>query len=268
MDKQPTIRKLLALELFRQIRKIRVTQHEMRTLFWECTLRCNMACRHCGSDCRVRAQQPDMPAEDFLGVIDQLTPSVDPNKLLIIFTGGEALLRNDLETSGLELYRRGFPWRVVTNGLLLTRQRLDALLAAGMHTLSISVDGFEAAHNWLRCHPRSYQRSIEAVRMLAGEESLEWDVVTCVNKENLATLPAFRDHLISLRVKHWRIFTIFPAGRAAQNPSLQLDNHEFTVLLDSGLHVRKAAFVLITLPATCSAIVKEMVCICMMTKAI
>ncbi len=50
-----------------------------------------------------------MPAEDFLRVIDEITPSVNPNKLLIIFTGGEALLREDLEYCGLELYRRGFP---------------------------------------------------------------------------------------------------------------------------------------------------------------
>lgn len=232
MNKQLTIRKWLGLELFRRIRKTRLAKHEMQTLFWECTLRCNLSCRHCGSDCHVKAHQADMPAEHFLRVIGQLTPSVNPNKLLVIFTGGEALLRDDLETCGLELYRRGYPWGVVTNGFLLTRRKLDALLAAGMHTLSISLDGFEAAHNWLRCHPDSYRRSVEAVQMLAGEEELTWDVVTCVNKENLATLPAFRDQLISMGVKRWRIFTIFPAGRAASNPSLQLDNLEFTVLLD------------------------------------
>ena len=91
MDKRPNIKKRIALELFRSIKKNRAKLHELRTLFWECTLRCNVSCRHCGSDCHVSASVPDMPVEDFLKVIDDITPYVEPNKVLVIFTGGEAL---------------------------------------------------------------------------------------------------------------------------------------------------------------------------------
>jgi MoaA/NifB/PqqE/SkfB family radical SAM enzyme len=114
MNKKPSLRKRLALEVFRKIRKNNVQLHELNTLFWECTLRCNLACHHCGSDCRALVNQPDMPVADFLKVIDSITPHVNPNKVMIIFTGGEALVRNDVETCGLELYRRGYPWGVVS----------------------------------------------------------------------------------------------------------------------------------------------------------
>ena len=97
MDKRPNIKKRIALELFRSIKKNRAKLHELRTLFWECTLRCNVSCRHCGSDCHVSASVPDMPVEDFLKVIDDITPYVEPNKVLVIFTGGEALIRKDIE---------------------------------------------------------------------------------------------------------------------------------------------------------------------------
>ena len=103
MDKRPNIKKRIALELFRSIKKNRAKLHELRTLFWECTLRCNVSCRHCGSDCHVSASVPDMPVEDFLKVIDNITPYVEPNKVLVIFTGGEALVRKDIEKCGLEL---------------------------------------------------------------------------------------------------------------------------------------------------------------------
>ena len=102
MDKRPNIKKRIALELFRSIKKNRAKLHELRTLFWECTLRCNVSCRHCGSDCHVSASVPDMPVEDFLKVIDDITPYVEPNKVLVIFTGGEALVRKDIEKCGLE----------------------------------------------------------------------------------------------------------------------------------------------------------------------
>ncbi|MCL2727014.1 MAG: radical SAM/SPASM domain-containing protein, partial [Bacteroidales bacterium] len=97
MNKKPSLRKRIALRLFRKIRKNSAQMHTLNTLFWECTLRCNLSCLHCGSDCKAVANAPDMPAKDFMRVIDEITPHVNPNRTMITFTGGEALLRNDLE---------------------------------------------------------------------------------------------------------------------------------------------------------------------------
>lgn len=232
MNRKPSLRRRMALEVFRRIRKNNVRMHEMDTLFWECTLRCNLSCRHCGSDCKASAEIPDMPAEDFLKVVRQIAPQIEPNRTMVIFTGGEALLRRDLEACGLELYRMGFPWGLVSNGLLLDRRRLDSLLAAGLHSITISLDGFEEDHNWLRRHPKSYANALNAIRLLAQEKEIVWDVVTCVNRKNIASLPQFKEMLIEAGVKEWRIFTIFPSGRAAELPELQLSDKEFTAVLD------------------------------------
>lgn len=238
-NKAPGLRKRMALELFRKIKRNRSELHELRTLFWECTLRCNLSCRHCGSDCHVSATQPDMPVTDFLRVIDEITPHVNPNRVMITFTGGEALVRKDLEQCGIELYKRGYPWGIVTNGLLLNRQRLDSLLAAGMHSITISLDGFEEDHNWLRGHTNSYQRAFEAVKMLTEEKEIIWDIVTCVNRRNYDYLHQFKDYLIRTGVPRWRLFTIFPVGRAAETPELQLSNEQFTGLMDFIAECRK-----------------------------
>ena len=231
MNKRPGLRKRLALELFRSIRKNRAKIHELRTLFWECTLRCNASCLHCGSDCHVSSAHPDMPVEDFLKVIDEITPHVDPHKVMITFTGGEALVRKDIEACGRELNKREYPWGIVSNGLLLNRTRLDSLLAAGMHSITISLDGFEEAHNWLRGNRRSFEGAVNAIAMLAEEKEIVWDVVTCVNQKNFKDLMLLKDFLIELGVKNWRIFTIFPVGRAAETPELQIDDTQFTWIL-------------------------------------
>lgn len=239
MNKRPGFRKRMALELFRSLKRNRAKLHELHTLFWECTLRCNASCRHCGSDCHVSASQPDMPIEDFLKVIDDITPHVEPNKVLVIFTGGEALVRKDIEKCGLELYHRGFPWGIVSNGLLLSRERLDSLLTSGLHTATISLDGFEEAHNWLRRHPKGFEQALNAICMLAEEKEIIWDVVTCVNQRNFKDLPLFKDFLIEMGVKKWRIFTIFPVGRAAEIPELQLTDQQFTQTLNFIRQCRK-----------------------------
>ena len=127
------LRKRLALNIFSELYASTVREHRLDTLFWECTLRCNLSCRHCGSDCRVDPGVPDMPLEDFLKVLDEeITPHVDPSEVLIIFSGGEVLVRDDLERAGAEVTRRGYAWGMVTNGMALTEARLRSLLDAGL----------------------------------------------------------------------------------------------------------------------------------------
>ena len=238
-SKRISFRKKLALEITKLARKDIVRQHPLTTLFWECTLRCNAACRHCGSDCKASMAAKDMPVADFLKVIDSITPHVNPNKVLVIFTGGEALVRNDIEQCGIELYRRGYPWGIVSNGYLLTEKRLLSLRKSGLHAATISLDGFADAHDWLRRVPNGFQKATEAIKLLAQTNDVVWDVVTCANQQNIDTLPDFKEYLLSIGVRRWRIFTIFPVGRAAENPELQLSDEQFTSLMNFITDTRK-----------------------------
>lgn len=240
MSNRLSLRQRIGLELARKTRDNLKEIHPLITLFWECTLRCNISCKHCGSDCRVTAGQKDMPADDFLRVIDSITPHVNPHKVNVVLTGGEPLVRDDLEKVGLALYKRGYPWGFVSNGLYLSRKRLDSLLAAGLHATTISLDGFEEDHNWMRGHKKSFEKATAAIRMLAQEPDVTWDVVTCVNRKNYRYLSEFRDYLYDIGVRRWRVFTIFPVGRAALYPEFQLADEEFTGLMEFIKHVRQA----------------------------
>lgn len=234
-----SIRKRLGLEVARKMRLNLKELHPLRQLFWECTQRCNLHCKHCGSDCRRMSEIKDMPAEDFLRVIDTITPHVNPNEVSIVITGGEPLMREDLEEVGLELYRRGYPWGMVSNGLYLTPNRLQRLMAAGLHSITISLDGLEEDHNWLRGHPESYDRAMDAIKMLVHEPELTWDVVTCVNRRNYPYLDELKTSLYNIGVRRWRLFTIFPVGRAAQHKDFQLGDEEFTGVMEFIKRIRK-----------------------------
>ena len=227
------LRKRLGLELFAQLYKRSIEEHPLRTLFWECTLRCNLNCRHCGSDCRAEATVPDMPLEDFLRVVDeQITPHVDPHKVMVVISGGEVLVRKDLERAGLELYRRGYPWGIVTNALALTPERFESLLRAGLHSISVSFDGFEEQHNYIRRNPHSYERALAALRMIAADGTVAYDAVTCVTGSLVPRLEEMKELLIENGIKHWRIFTIFPVGRAADDPTLHLTDEQFREVME------------------------------------
>lgn len=227
------LKKKIILSLFQQHKRNQSKLHELTYLFWECTLRCNLNCIHCGSDCTKEALSPDMPMNDFLKVLDNIAPHVNPAKTMIVITGGEPLMRKDLEACGLEIYKRGFPWGMVTNGFALTSVRLKSLLDAGLRSITVSMDGLNPeTHDWFRGRKGSWEKAINAISMVASTPGLVYDVVTCVNKRNINDLEAIRDLLISKGVNRWRLFIIFPKGRAKENPELSLSNQEFVRLMD------------------------------------
>lgn len=225
-----TTRQIIELERTRRERKWLEKNHPLRQLFWECTLRCNLACRHCGSDCRKEAVVPDMPLDHFVPVLDDVAQMTDPADVLVNTVGGEPLVRPDIVECGRAITSRGFSWGTVTNGVLLDKQMLDRLLDAGLNTIAVSLDGLEPEHNWLRGN--SFDGAMRAITLLAQSSRLLWDVITCVNQRNLGSLQQFKQYLINHGVRKWRIFTIFPQGRAKLHPELFLSPEQYRQLMD------------------------------------
>ena len=227
-----SLRRRIALDITEKVKQNLVREHPLKQLFWECTLRCNLSCRHCGSDCKQISAVKDMPKEDFGRVLDSVAAATDPHKVMINITGGEPLCRPDLEECGRMIYEKEFPWGMVTNGLALTPQRYQRLLQSGLRAMTISLDGIGDTHDWMRGRKGSFERAAAAIKMVIDSGEIAFDVVTCVNKRSYSQLSDIKEFLIGLGLKEWRLFTVFPVGRAAEDPELQLSNEEFKGLMD------------------------------------
>lgn len=228
---EPSSSKLKYLEYARDKFRKRIYRHELQQLFWECTLRCNLKCIHCGSDCRQLAEKEDMPFEDFVPVLDDIASVMNPQRILVITTGGEPLVRKDICECGRAIRAKGFRWGMVSNGMLLDMQMCDKLIASGLETIAISLDGFAPEHNWMRGSEYSFVNAERAIKSLI-DKKITWDVITCVNQRNLDYLEEFKKYLISIGVRQWRLFSIVPMGRAARYPELQLDDQQFRQMMD------------------------------------
>ena len=218
--------------LFRRFRAMETRVHELNYLFWECTVRCNLHCLHCGSDCTANGGQHDMPAEDFLRAFDTIPKEKRQKPFTVVITGGEPLTRPDLPEIGKTLRQRGVGWSIVSNGWLYDETMHRRLMSAGMGALTISLDGMRKEHDWMRGREGSYDRTIKAIAIAARDPRLNFDVVTCVNQRNLPHLQEIHNTLASLGVRQWRIFTIIPIGRALQQQELHLTDSQFVSLMD------------------------------------
>jgi radical SAM enzyme (rSAM/lipoprotein system) len=215
---------------FQRFKKTETRIHELNYLFWECTSRCNLSCLHCGSDCSKNSSIADMPLDDFLSALD--TIKLKSDIFTVVLTGGEPLLRKDIELCGREIRKHGARWSLVTNGYLFDRQKYISLLNAGLGALTISLDGLEETHNWLRNTKYSFLKVDTAISLAASSSRLNFDVVTCVNGRNIYELSSLYEYLIEKGVKAWRLFTIVPIGRAKNNPELLLTDFQLKELFD------------------------------------
>ena len=218
--------------LFRAFRKVETNVHELNYLFWECTTRCNLHCRHCGSDCKESTGELDMPIADFVAALKTIPKKAIVPNFTVVLTGGEPLLRPDLADAGRQIRELGFHWGMVSNGYFYTAEKQIELLRAGMGALTISLDGLEQSHDWMRGRAGSYARALNAIKLAVSQPRLYFDVVTCVNQRNIGELEDIYKLLSEIGVPQWRIFTIIPIGRALNDPELHLSDNQFVGLME------------------------------------
>jgi MoaA/NifB/PqqE/SkfB family radical SAM enzyme len=98
------------------------------------TRRCNLACAYCNE---FDHHSTPVPAADLLRRVDLLA---DLGTGIVTFSGGEPLLHPDLDLLIERIRARGMIATLITNGYLLTRERIRQLNRAGLDHLQISID--------------------------------------------------------------------------------------------------------------------------------
>lgn len=195
--------------------------YQLRYVFWEATSRCNLHCLHCGSACTDRPLYSEPTGEQIVAVFRDIARISIPGETMIGVTGGEPLLRADLIEIMSEIHKMGFAWGMVSNGLLINESLMQRCIEAGMTTVAISLDGTEKLHNWLRGNTKAYGKAVMALEMLAASGTFDVvEAMTCVHLHNVQYLDDIFRILEQLHISAWRLMTVFPRGRALQNPFL------------------------------------------------
>lgn len=234
MNSRLTLKQKIGLNTFKLYRENLKKLHPLQCLYWEVTMDCNLNCLHCGSDCIKRNGKEDMPVSHFINMLSSVKKYYNTTDIFVGITGGEPLLRRDLEEAIKEIRTMGFPVGIVSNGLLLTKERFESLILSGLNSLAISFDGLEESHNWLRGRKDSYRAVLKAISLggiYSQRSNFIFDVITCANPRNIDELEEMRSLLLKLKIKRWRILPIFPRGRAKDSQLLLLNSAQQKKLL-------------------------------------
>ncbi len=201
----------------------------LRLIAWELTRSCNLACAHC----RASSEHGPYPGELSTGrSLELLTDIASFSSPIIILTGGEPLLRDDIFTIAQHGTDLGLRMVLATNGTLLDREAVRRLIRAGIRRISISIDGKdEASHDDLRGVAGAFSGALFGIEN-AKSEGLSFQINTTITKRNMADLSEIESLAARLGVDAHHLFLLVPTGRGAEMAADSLSAREYEEVLE------------------------------------
>ncbi len=122
----------------------RRTEDRRPIVVWNCTRVCNLLCSHCYSASDARREPDELTTAEALNMIEDLSAFGAP---VLLFSGGEPLMRPDLEELISAARDRGLRTVLSTNGTLIDKQRAAELSRLGLAYAGVSLDAADPATN-------------------------------------------------------------------------------------------------------------------------
>ncbi len=220
---------------------------QLRLVAWEVTRKCNLNCVHC----RAGSEQGPYPGEldhkKSLEVLDQIREVGTP---IVILTGGEPLLRNDVLDLAKYGTNLGLRMVMATNGTLLTPEIIEDMLVSGIKRVSISLDGANSDdHDAFRKVQGAFDKSLEGIQLLRNA-GLEFQINTTITRHNSHLIQDILGLAVSLGAVAHHIFLLVPTGRAREMVNQEIEALEYEKLLKWFYNMRDKTS--LHLKATCA----------------
>lgn len=196
----------------------------LRLLAWETTRRCNLACLHCRAAAGSGPYPGELTTAEGMKLLDDLAGM---GQAVVILTGGEPLLRDDIYELAAYGTGRGQRMVMAVNGTLMTPDIAARLKEVGIQRVSISIDGATgASHDALRAVPGAYDGALAGIAA-CRQAGLPFQINTTVTRANRGELPAIHELALALGAAAHHVFVLVPTGRGEDIPEQLVSPKEY-----------------------------------------
>ncbi len=172
----------LIYKLARNHLLVRLGRRLPRSLCIAVDYRCNLTCVHCSARSLDSPCQPPMSLDQYRTLAREAESLGFFN---IQFTGGEPLVRKDLEQIISVFHPRRNLIMISTNATLITEKRARSLKTAGVDVLSVSLDSVDPdVHDAFRGRKGAWRRTVDAVK-IAQRAGLAVSLSAVVTHQNI-----------------------------------------------------------------------------------
>jgi heme b synthase len=218
-----------------------------RLIAWEVTRACNLSCKHCRASAQALPAPGELTTSEAFSLIDSFPLTGNP---IIIFTGGEPLLRKDIFELAAHAKFRGLHCVMAPNGTLIDTENAREMKKTGIERCSISIDGpDQTSHDRFRGVPGAFESALRGIDFLK-RAGIPFQINTTVTRENFSRFREIFQLAEKVGAVAWHIFLLVPTGRGAGLEEEIISGEEYEDVLNWFYDFRKTTEM--HLKATCA----------------
>jgi len=191
-------------------------------VIWNCTRKCNLKCVHCYASSEEKEYSGELDTKEAKYFIDDIARFGCP---VILFSGGEPLMRPDLFDLGHYAYSKGLRAVISTNGTLIDKDAAKEIKKIGFTYVGISLDGIGSNNDKFRGKKGAFDdaiRGIENCKSAGVKVGLRFTL----NKLNQNDLENILDFLPEAKIPRCCIYHLVYSGRAKNMKKHALSSKE------------------------------------------
>jgi 12,18-didecarboxysiroheme deacetylase len=217
---------------------LQFSEDKKPVVVWNATRACNLRCIHCYAQAGARPAADELTTAEGLSLLDDLADFGAP---VVLFSGGEPLLRPDL----MDLIRHavGRDLRAVlsTNGTLITADTAKELADLGLSYVGISLDGLAETNDRFRGQAGAFDRAMAGIEH-SGRAGLKVGLRFTIYRHNVAAIGPIFDLLEERDIPRVCFYHLVYSGRGAGLMNEDLTHVETRAAVDLILDRTRAMF--------------------------
>jgi len=186
-------------------------KHKRPVVVWNMTRRCNLKCIHCYSSSRNIRYRNELTTDEGKKLISDLAAFGSP---VILFSGGEPLMREDLPELVKYAVDRGIRAVISTNGTLLTKKTAEILKKTGISYAGVSLDGMQKSHDRFRGVEGAFDMTLKGIRT-CRDEGIKVGIRFTINRKNFSDIPALFELIEKENIPRACFYHLVYSGRGS-----------------------------------------------------
>jgi 12,18-didecarboxysiroheme deacetylase len=207
---------------------LQFSEDKKPVVVWNVTRACNLRCVHCYAQAVERTRERELSREQGLALIDDLADFGVP---VVLFSGGEPLVRPDLAELARYAVGKGMRAVVSTNGTLISRQKAEELKEIGLSYVGVSLDGMEAVNDRFRGKQGAFREALAGIRN-CQTVGLKVGLRFTMNRMNVQEVPKIFDLLERLEIPRVCFYHLVYSGRGSSLIEEDLNHDETRRIVD------------------------------------
>jgi 12,18-didecarboxysiroheme deacetylase len=195
---------------------------------WNATRRCNLKCVHCYAHATEMIEKDEIDTTGGKALIDDLAQFGVP---VILFSGGEPLVRKDLPELAEYAVAKGLRAVISTNGTLITSELARTLKKIGLSYVGISLDGMQEVNDHFRGVAGAFEKALNGIRNCQAA-GIKVGLRFTINKFNVKEIPGIFDLLEEMDIPRVCFYHLVYAGRGSSLVKEDLTHEETRKAVD------------------------------------